>query len=821
MRYRFISLLAAVSAATSISHAREASVSIHADQVLHRLTPYLTGACIEDVNHEIYGGIDSQMVFGESFAEPAAQLPLKAFKAYDGRWTVEPDGSVQGVGGNGAKIIWNGPAVSDGEVGVEVKLTESTGGNGGLILNVSDPGKGADVFHGYEISLERPGFLVVGRHRMNWEPLRRVPCEVPVNEWIRLSVRITAGAFEVFVNGMSVTRYEDTEHPLAAGAAGLRIWQHRVGFRNFFVTNSASRSAIPFAYDIGGQPADEVSGMWRPIREGGVQGGFSLTSEAPFSGKQSQRISFCSGAGIIGIENQGLNRRGMGFVRDKPYEGHLWARTASDAEVFVALESMDGATVFAEESLELKAGGWKRLDFNLTPQTTDPSGRFSIKLRRPGDVTVGYAFLQPGGWGRFQNLPVRKDVAEGLIDQGVKILRYGGSMINNPEYRWKKMIGPRAKRPPYQGHWYSYSSNGWAIFEFLNFCEAAGFVGIPDLDINETPDDIADFMDYLNGAPDSEWGAKRVADGHPEPYRLKYIQLGNEERVDETYYQKFKSLAEVIWAKDPSVILVVGDFSYHKVITDPFSFTGADSGITTLAAHRKVLQLAQQQDREVWFDLHVWTDGPKPGPSLQGMFSFIDALAGIADGARHKVVVFELNANNHTQRRAIANAMAIQAIQRDGRLPITLSANCLQPDGHNDNGWDQGLLFLNSSKVWLQAPGHVARMISGNQQPLVVKSESADGELDVSATRSEDGKTLVFQVVNPGADETTIRLNISGFSPAGPVARVMTLSGPLDAANTANSPERIQQKDTEWAHGLEDGESTVTVPAHSFTIIRF
>ena len=257
---------------------------------------------------------------------------------------------------------------------------------------------------------------------------------------------------------------------------------------------------------------------------------------------------------------------------------------------------------------------------------------------------------------------------------------------------------------------------------------------------------MADFMDYLNGAPDSEWGKKRVADGHPAPYRLKYIELGNEERVDDNYFEKFKAVAEVIWAKDPSIILIVGDFEYHRVITDPFNFSGADGGITTLAGQQKILQLAKQHDREVWFDLHVWTDNPQPDSTLASMFSYIDAMDKIADGAKHKVLVFELNANNHSQRRALANALAVNAIQRDGRLPITCSANCLQPDGQNDNGWDQGLLFLNPSQVWLQPPGYVTQMISRNYQPLVVKPK-ADRDVDVSATRSEDGKTLVLQVV--------------------------------------------------------------------------
>jgi hypothetical protein len=795
-------------------------ITVHAEQVLHTNSPYLTGACIEDVNHEIYGGIDSQMIFGESFAEPGAQLPLKGFAAYGGRWTLTGDGSVQGVGSDGSKIIWDGSAPSDSEVSVEVKLTESSGGNGGFILNVHDAGKGADAFTGYEVSLERPGFLVLGRHRQNWEPIRRVPCDVPVNEWITLTVRIKGNSFEVLVNDKSITKYEDNEHPLKPGALGLRIWQHKVLFRNLSVKTMAASENIPFEYDTANNPDDAVSGMWRPIRQGNAQGSFSIDLEKVFSGNQRQQITFDGGSGAIGIENQGLNRWGMNFVKGKEYDGYLWARAKSPAELFVALESNDGASVYAEKPLKLRGGDWQRLDFKLKPNATDKGGRFAIKLKQAGSVTLGYVFLEPGSWGRFANLPVRKDVAEGLIHQGVTILRFGGSMVNNPEYRWKKMIGPRALRRPYEGHWYPYSSDGWGIFDFLNFCEAAGFLGIPDLDINESPQDMADLMDYLNASPDTEWGKKRAADGHPLPYRLKYIELGNEERVDESYFEKFTAVAKVIWAKDPLIILIVGDFSYHKVITDPFNFTGADSGITTLATQQKILEFAKQNDREVWFDLHVGTDGPRPDSSLPAMLSYIDAMDKIADGAKHKVLVFELNANNHSQRRALANALAINAMERDGRLPITCSANCLQPNGQNDNGWDQGLLFLDPSKVWLQPPGYVTQMISQNYQPLVVKSESSSRDIDVTATKSEDGKTLVVQVVNVSDKAMTLPMKISGFVPAVLTARVLTLTGPLDSVNTAANSESIQPIVTEWRHGLENGQTSVTLPAYSFTVIR-
>ena len=812
-----------LSVLTTAGQVKGATITVHADQVLHTNSPYLTGACIEDVNHEIYGGIDSQMIFGESFAEPAAQLPLKGFKAYEGRWMLADDGSVQAVGSDGSKIVRDGPALSVGEVSVDVKLTEAAGGNGGLILKVSNAGTGSDAFTGYEVSLERPGFLVLGRHRQNWEPIRRVSRDVPVNEWIKLTVRMTTNSFEVFVNGKSMAQFEDTEHPLETGTVGLRIWQHKVLFRNLSVATGASQQKVAFEYDAGNSPADSVSSMWRPIRQGAVKGSFSLESQGAFSGNQSQQITFAGGSGAIGIENQSLNRWGMNFVKGKSYEGYLWARTKSPAEIFVALESTNGSEVYAEKPMKLKAGDWQRLNFDLKPNATDKAGRFAVKLKQPGSVSVGYVFLQPGPWGRFKNLPVRKDVAEGLINQGVTILRYGGSMVNNPEYRWKKMIGPRAQRPPYDGHWYPYSSDGWGIFDFLNLCEAAGVIGIPDLDINESPNDMADFMDYLNGTPDNEWGKKRVADGHPAPYHLKCIELGNEERVDDKYFEKFKAMAEVIWAKDPAIILIIGDFEYHRVITDPFNFTGADGGISTLAAQQGILQLAKQHNREVWFDLHVWTDGPRPDSTLESMFSYINAMDKIADGAKHKVLVFELNANNHSQRRALANALAINAIEQDGRLPIACSANCLQPDGQNDNGWDQGLLFLNPDHVWLQPPGYVTLMISRNYQPLLVKSEvkSPGDVLDASVKRSEDNKTVVLQVVNVSEQPTTATINLAGFIPSLSVAEVETLAGPLDARNTADQPEIIKPSSIEWRHGLINGITTYTFSANSFTVIKF
>jgi hypothetical protein len=629
------------------------------------------------------------------------------------------------------------------------------------------------------------------------------------------------------LDGKTIIQYEDKKAPLLTGTVGLRTFQSEARYRNLWVKTGGQTKRLPFVAAAAEPP--EVSGMWRALSRGSATGTWSIEKEHPFVGAQSQRLAFTGGAGEVGMENQGLNRWGMYFVEGKPYEGLLWARVEKPTEIWVALESADGVGILAEQKLSLPPGDWQRTEFSLTPAAAAPKGRFALKLRHAGAVDLGCALLQPGPWGRFKDLPVRRDAAEALIDQGITVLRYGGSMINAPEYRWKKMIGPRDRRPPYHGTWYPYSTNGWGIVDFMTFCEAAGFEYIPAFNMDETPQDMADFIEYTIGVPDGLWGAKRLADGHPQPYRLHYLELGNEERVDTEYAAKFEAIAQAIWPKDPNVILVVGDFLYNQRITDPCNIRGAASRITSLAGQQRILQFAKQHNREVWFDLHVGTDGPRPDSTLEGMFSFADTLDRMAAGAKHKVAVFEFNAGNHAHKRALANALALGAIERDGRIAIVTSANCLQPDGQNDNGWDQGLLFLNPSQVWLQPPGYVTQMFSHTRLAQVVKCEvtvvgannHSPVPLEVTATRSADGKALALQAVNPADKPVSAQIHVEGFVPTQPTARVLELSGSLDTVNTAARSTAITPRQMQWQHAVKDGSTTYTFPPHSVLVLSF
>jgi alpha-L-arabinofuranosidase len=809
----------------SPSLGQQATIRVDARQTVSRVSRYMTGACLEDVNHEVYGGLYSQTIFGESFQEPDPSPRVKGFTAYGGNWQVH-DGIVSVSNDPGPKLLADGLELANGEVGVDVFLPGKASGVAGLIVKVREPGVGADKFIGYEISLSsEPQFLRLGRHRQNWEHIRDVPCTVPADRWVSLSLRMAEKSLEILVDGKFILNYEDREHPLASGRIGLRPYNRECRFRNLLVKAGGKQEALPF--EASKQWDEGVSGMWRALRRQTPQGSFALETDRPFIGRQSQRITFERGLGEVGVENKGLNRWGMYLVADQPYEGYLWLRAKTPGEVVVALESGDGGRVYAQSRLTVGTGDWRRLDFTLTPNATDKAGRFAVKLDRPGSVVLGHAFLQPGPWGRFKGLPVRRDVAEALVEQGLTVLRYGGSMVNAPEYRWKKMIGPRDRRPPYHGTWYPYSSNGWGILDFLDFCEAAGFLAIPALHMDETPQDLADFVEYVNGPADSPWGRKRATDGHPTPYRLKYVELGNEEAVDEEYWKRFKPLAEAAWAKDAELVLVVGDFAYNDRIKDPFHFPGAPR-IKSLAAHKKILQLAQTHGRKVWFDVHVWNHEPRHpkelGGGIIGLRDFGSALKQLCPGADFRVCVFEENAVNHTLRRGLAHAHAINELERSGDLvPIVCAANCLQPDRQNDNGWDQGLLFLSPSQVWGQPSYYVTQMVSRNYLPRCVQAEvhSPGDALDVTAKTSEDGKVLLLQVVNLEAKAVKASLTLEGFRPTTPTARITELAGTLDAENTPDNPRRIVPKTRDWAHGCKDGTTEYTFAPYSFSILRF
>jgi alpha-L-arabinofuranosidase len=782
--------------------APDSSIKIDAGKVLNRVAPLMYGSCIEDVNHEIYGGLYAQMIFGESFEEPPRET-VPGWANYGGEWTVH-DGVCSVKADAGAKFVWNELAITDGTIECDVRLDDDKGDNAGLVVRTQNPRIGANAFIGYEVSLSaRGGYLRLGRHRNNWELIQDVPAAVKPNTWHHLRVELAAREIRIHLDGgkTPAIRFVDEAPPIKEGKVGLRTWQSNASFRNLSVTARASKSFETFAAK---RALGDVSGLWDGVHNGGAESRFAWDPDKPFNSAHAQKIEFLRGDGTVGIVNRGLNRWGLAVREGRTYSGRLYLRGSGyGGKVVVALQSDDGKRTYARDYLGPPGQDWKPYEFNLKPSETDASARFAIQLDEPGAVWVDQVYLSGTGDDLFHGLPIRADIGRMLQDQGLTVLRYGGCMVNAEGYRWKNMIGDRDKRPQYKGWWNPHSTNGFGIEEFLQFCEAAKFEKVFAINIEETPQDAGDLVEYLNGPATSEWGSRRAKNGHPAPYGVKYIEIGNEETTNAHYIERFKLLYDAMHARDPSVQFIIA------------AWWEPDNPIS-----RRIVQ--ELDGKAALWDVHVGGDELHEGRNVDALFTRMEKLVHEwAPKTPLKACVLEENGGRHDLQRALGHACVLNATERHGDFVlIDCPANCLQPWRQNDNDWDQGQVFFTSSQVWGMPPFYAQQMAAANHLPCRVASEakSPNDVLDVTSTRSDDASTLVLKVVNIGDKPHRASIEIAGLGSIAHTAEATTLSGKLGDVNPPESPTQIHSVRTDFDNAAERFD--YEFPAYSYTILK-
>ncbi len=563
------------------------------------------------------------------------------------------------------------------------------------------------------------------------------------------------------------------------------------------------------AFEEPAQDENGVSGMWLPL--GGE--GYGL-ADCGFSGAHRQIIK------NAGIYNRGLNKSGMYFAKGKKYRGYLIAKADKEAVVRVSLRGEDPTMIY-DETAFLISGDWRKYEFTLISEKEEINGGFAICA--DGEAAIGYAFLEPDEWGLYKGLHVRRDVGEALEKMGLGALRFGGGMINAKDYRWKYMLGAYENRKPYKGTWYPYSSFGFGILEFIELCEVLDVVCIPDFNAYETEEDMRDFVYYALGTDENnEWVKRRMCSSHPAPYKLKYIQFGNEEKITEDFADRFIAACRGVWSVTKDITMVIGDFAYKRhVFEDPFNIPEecTYTKITTLAPHKRMLEHAKEcgMAGKVWIDIH-WTsdqkDSPMPHPEITR--SVRQHLENLVPQNDTKLCVFELNAARHTFERGLANAYSIlEGFNHSEVIPIMCSANCLQVDKHNDNGWDQGLLFMDNRSVWYQAPAYVNIMF---RKVLLDRRFDIDETLIDGAfhyTAMTDGKRISMILMNRADMEETVSVTLPIVGTYSFEKTIMTYAD--DAVNTAENKHYINLSHVESGNG--EGVLSLTLPSNTLMTV--
>ena len=286
-----------------------------------------------------------------------------------------------------------------------------------------------------------------------------------------------------------------------------------------------------------------------------------------------------------GIENEGFF--GIGIKADESYRFSVWAR-GENQKIRVELidnASMGETQVITSKDLTVNSKEWKKYEVILTPKATFAKAHLRIFLASSGTVDLEHVSLFPVNTWKNRENGLRKDLVQALLDTKPGIFRFpGGCIVEGTDiedrYQWKNSVGPVEERIGFRNHWGYWTSQYIGFYEYLLMAESLGATPLPVLNNGVTcqfaghsyvapldteedrqrfndifVDDALDFIEFCNGGTDTEWGALRAEMGHPEPFNLKYLSIGNE-NAGEEFWDRFDIIYKAVREAHPEITIV-------------------------------------------------------------------------------------------------------------------------------------------------------------------------------------------------------------------------------------------------------------------------
>ncbi|MBW3091520.1 carbohydrate binding domain-containing protein [Bifidobacterium sp. 82T10] len=287
-----------------------------------------------------------------------------------------------------------------------------------------------------------------------------------------------------------------------------------------------------------------------------------------------------SEADLAGVSNDGFND-GIPVSADAQYAFSCYARiddasASATAKLRVELRSADLRTILADETFVVAGGAWTRFAATFFPDRDDPTAVLVVRSDTRATLDLDMVSLIP--LDTFDDDHVlRRDLAEKLAELKPRFVRFpGGCLIHDGAfdpaardsvYRWKFTVGPVEERPSKRNRWKYNQTFGLGFYEYFRMCEQLGAEPIPVIslgcnahhhlqddieNLQSWIDDALDVIEFANGPVYSTWGRVRAQMGHPEPFHMKYIALGNEEEYQE-FYDRYEIAAHQIHDRYPDI----------------------------------------------------------------------------------------------------------------------------------------------------------------------------------------------------------------------------------------------------------------------------
>ena len=523
---------------------------------------------------------------------------------------------------------------------------------------------------------------------------------------------------------------------------------------------------------------------------------YSFDTDNPYNGKRSQRIDLPMARARAGISQDGFY-----LTQGAGYKLHLHMRGTGGVKVWASLRG-DGGLIAGPVLLGHADSDWKGADAVLRANRTTRNATLTIEFEGPGSLWLDRISLIGedavlGLW--------RPDVIRALKAENPGVVRFGGSMIE--VYEWDKSIGPWDQRVPYTtGPWGGQEPNFVGIEEFA---QIARYVGAEPLICirwsGKTPDDAAAEVEYMNGSADTKWGGLRAQNGHPEPYKVKYWQIGNEVGGSQ-YDDSVRAFAEAMRKADPS-IKILSSFPSTQTLSEGGGYLD-------------------------YLCPHHYEDGDLQGKKAD--FDFLqDQVATHGGGKDVRVAVTEWNTTAGqmgltrgmllTLGDALSNSRYQNLMHRyAGLVEIAIRSNLSDSFGSGMIQPSPGGLYLSpayyAQKLYQRAAGTYPLKIN---RPSKLSWELEDP--DLSATLSPDAKTLRIFAVNSTAEPEKMNFHLDGFASSAAGGEAMVLKdreNALDseAMNSQNDAERITT--TSQAVSLKGSEFPFSFSPYSVTLLE-
>ncbi|MCB0638474.1 MAG: alpha-L-arabinofuranosidase [Lewinella sp.] len=548
----------------------------------------------------------------------------------------------------------------------------------------------------------------------------------------------------------------------------------------------------------------------------------------------SVQVNDAAGYALI---NEGF--RGMGIKAGEGYDLSIEAARPAGSGISLIRFQLVGEddAVVGETTISPASADWQTYESVITASATAEKAQLKITFEGTGVVDLDMVSLFPQDTWMGRKKGLRKDLVQLLADLQPGFLRFPGGCIVEGRtlarrYQWKKTVGPIEERELLVNRWNTefahrltpdyYQSFGLGFFEYFQLSEDLGAEPMPILscgmacqfntgelvpmeELDPYVQDALDLIEFANGDVTTPWGKLRADMGHPEPFNLTYIGIGNEQWGPE-YFRRYLVFEAAIRTQYPDIRIIstsgpFPDGEYFEYGWEQLKQLNAD--IVDEHYYRPPQWFRENADRYDSYD----RSGPK-------------VFAG--EYAAQSVAIASPD-NKNNWNCALSEAAYMTGLERNADLVVMTAYAPLMAHAEGWQ-WTPDLIWFNNLQAYGTANYYVQKMYSNNAGTdllrITANGEPVIGQRQLYATAAKDAETgeLILKIVNTAGGRANIKVDIQGATP-GTEAMVWTLANDdMDAVNSFEQPQQLSPVESKVS--LTDGALQAEVPSNAFVVYR-